>query len=311
MVDTELPVDEATTWWCLKAGRGGVLEDDWLDQNIVTTGWGDSAGDFRNVEPEKFRESDPSPQNQLSKFVGYDDDGMEAGDVVIAYAPEKGHVTGFGKVENVRFDEDRTWRYLTEEEAKEAKVADHFYWRPVNWFDWGTPVSVSDLSSRFHVKGADQLPTPPTLNRYGTLRTKRDRIETLVQEANEAETVEPSTDGFGPEKESQIQNWVAENIRALNLFNPRKEVQTSVGDIDILADSENGETVIEIKRGRAGDRALGQLLGYMGARTKESESPVEGLLVAEDFTPRVQGSVSALDSVSLYIFDVNTSLKPV
>lgn len=33
----EIAVDEETMWWCLKAGRGGVLEDDWLDRGIVTT----------------------------------------------------------------------------------------------------------------------------------------------------------------------------------------------------------------------------------------------------------------------------------
>ncbi|WP_157884817.1 endonuclease NucS domain-containing protein [Halorubrum aethiopicum] len=307
----EIQTEEDTTWWCLKAGRGGVLEDDWLDRNIVTTGWGDSAGDFRSVDPETFRDSDPSHNNQLSKFIGHHSDGMEENDIVIAYAPGKGHLTGVGKVGDIRYDEDQTFRYLSEQEAEEAKVADHYYWRPVSWFDWGTPVSVTDLSKRYQVNGSDQIPTPMTLNQYGSLATDRDRIETLVKEISETETVDISGDAFGPERESQIQEWVANNIRTLGLYNPEREVRTEAGRVDILAESENGETVIEIKYGRAGDRALGQLLGYVGVKSADQSQSVDGILIAESFTSRIKHAVSALDHISLYELDVSTTLHQV
>ena len=304
----EIPVDEETTWWCLKAGRGGVLEDDWLNRGIVTTGWGDDGGDFRDVSPEAFRQNDPSHNNQLSKFVGYHTDGMEDGDVVISYAPEKGHIVGVGEVGEIRYDDEQRFQYLTEEEAKDAKVQDHYYWRSVSWFEWGTPVLVSDLSKRYQVKGAAQLPTPMTLNQYGSLATDGDRIETLATEISETETVDTSGDGFGPERESQIQDWVADNTQSVGLYNPRKEIRTEAGRIDILAEDEHGEAAIEIKYGRAGDRALGQLLGYMGAREDERSGSVRGILVAESFTTRVKHAVSRLDDVSLYEFSVSTSL---
>lgn len=307
----EIPVSDETTWWCLKAGRGGVLEDDWLERSIVTTGWGNSGGDFRDVTSEEFQNRDESHNKQLSKFIGYHDEAMAEGDVVIAYAPEKGHISGVGTVGAIRYDEEQTFRYLSEEEAREAQVQDHYYWRPVSWFEWGTPVQVTDLSKRYQVNGSDQIPTPMTLNQYGTLATHRDRIETLAEEINDSETVITSGDGFGPERESQIQDWVVSNIRSLDLYNPSKEVRTAVGRIDVLAESAVGETVIEIKYGSAGDRALGQLLGYLGARGSETASPVQGILIAEDFTNRVRQAVSALDSVSLYKFEVQTTLEPV
>ena len=106
MADTKLPVDESTTWWCLKAGRGGILEDDWLDQQIVTTGWGDGADDFRNVEPEEFQASDPSPQNQLSKFIGYDDKGIERVMSSSRMHPRRGTSPGWAKSE--RYGTTRT-----------------------------------------------------------------------------------------------------------------------------------------------------------------------------------------------------------
>lgn len=307
----EIPVEDDAMWWRLKAGRGGVLEDDWLERGIVSTGWGIDSGDFREMSPSEFREQDPDDQYQPSKFIGYHDEGMQPGDVVIAYAPSKGHVSGVGKVGEAKYDEARSWRYLSEEEAEEAQVVDHHYWRPVEWFDWGTPVAVSDLSQRYQVNGSDQIPTPGTLSRIGTLTEDADRIEQLIEEIYECETVDTSGGGFGPERESQIQDWVVSNIRRLDFFNPRKEVQTSVGRVDVLAESEDGEAVIEIKRGRAGDRALGQLLGYVGSREDESGSDVEGILIAEGFTSRVRMAASGIDNVSLFEFSVTTELREV
>lgn len=307
----ELPVAEETTWWCLKAGREGVLEDDWLDRRMVSTGWGHDGPDFRETDCEEFQENDPSHLNQLSKFVGCHDDGMEEGDMVIAYAPGKGHLSGVGEVGEINYDDTHTFRYLSEEEASEAQVDDHYYWRPISWFDWDAPVLVSDLPKRYQVNGADQIPTPMTLNQYGTLAEDRDRIETLAKEVQDAETVVSSGGGFGPEQESQIQEWVTDNVRELGVYNPRREVRTEVGRIDILAEDDNGEAIIEIKHGRAGDRALGQLLGYMGARQSESTVPVRGLLIAESFTTRVQQAVSVLEAVSLHEFTVQTSVDQV
>jgi hypothetical protein len=307
----QFPVDAETAWWCLKAGRGGVLEDDWLDRRFVSVGWGDEGPDYREHDPASFRERDPSHRNQLSKFMGCHDEGMQTGDVVIAYAPEKGNVSGVGRVGEPKYDPDRTFRHLTEEQAAQAQVDDHYYWRPVSWFDWGTPVAVSHLSRRFQVNGRDQIPTPATLYRFGTLASDDDRIETLVEEIHAAETVDSSPDEFGPDRETEIQEWVVANARELGLVNPRREVKTDVGRIDVLAEDDNSEVVVELKRGRAGDRAIGQLLGYMGARRNDSSTPVRGLLIAESFTPRAREAASIIETVSLFEFDVTTSVNPI
>ncbi|WP_276249188.1 endonuclease NucS domain-containing protein [Haladaptatus sp. YSMS36] len=306
----EIPVDDQTTWWCLKAGRGGVLEDDWIDQDIVTIGWGET-GDFRNLGKAEFRDKDPSHNQQLSKFLGYHEKGMRAGDVVVAYAPDKGHVSGVGVVDEPQYNPEQAFRYLTDDEARKAGVQDHYFSRPVSWFDWGTPVAVSDLSKQYQVNGQYQLPTPLTLNQYGSLKTDRDRIETLADEIYNSETVDTSDGGFGPERESEIQDWIVDNIRTLELSNPREEVQSSVGRMDILAESDTGETIIEVKFGRAGDRALGQLLGYMGARSTEIDSSITGIIVAESFTTRVKSAVSVIENVSLYKFKVRSTLEVV
>ncbi len=58
------------------------------------------------------------------------------------------------------------------------------------------------------------------------------------------------------------------------------------GIMDILTITENGEfVVLEFKRGRSSDEAIGQLLRYMGwvYRNLSSEVPVRGYLIARDF----------------------------
>jgi RecB family endonuclease NucS len=58
------------------------------------------------------------------------------------------------------------------------------------------------------------------------------------------------------------------------------------GRIDITAEDRRGATVvIELKRGKAGRRAIGQILGYMGALMLRKKS-IRGILVAKKFSPQ-------------------------
>ena len=58
------------------------------------------------------------------------------------------------------------------------------------------------------------------------------------------------------------------------------------GRIDIAAqDKKRVIVVIELKRGMAGRRAIGQILGYMGV-LMQRRKPVRGILVARKFLPR-------------------------
>jgi RecB family endonuclease NucS len=305
-------IDVDATWWRLKAGREGVLEDDWIDRNIVTTGWGNSAPEYPADDPSSFVDSDPSPRQQLSKFLGYHPEGMSDGDVVVVYAPGKGHISGVGKVGEIRFDPEQSFRYLSSEEEEEYMVADHFFIRPIEWFDWGTPVLLTELPNRFQVQQEDQIPTPPTVQTFGTLKSDRDRIEALREAVTNAETISPTEEGFGPEQEDQIQQWIVNNIRQLGGYNPQREEGTRVGRIDVLAETDDGELVIEVKQGRAGDRALGQLVGYLACRQDVNpDIEVQGLLIAEDFTERVKMAVQVVDAVELRQFRVRTSISTV
>ncbi len=58
------------------------------------------------------------------------------------------------------------------------------------------------------------------------------------------------------------------------------------GRIDITAEDRRGATVvIELKRGKVGRHAIGQILGYMGALMLRKQS-IRGILVAKEFSPQ-------------------------
>ncbi len=71
------------------------------------------------------------------------------------------------------------------------------------------------------------------------------------------------------------------------------------GRIDITAEDRKGATVvIELKRGKAGRRAIGQILGYMGILMRGNK-PIRGILVAAEFSP--QGIAAAFPVPNLQL----------
>ncbi|HXU21162.1 MAG TPA: endonuclease NucS domain-containing protein [Verrucomicrobiae bacterium] len=75
-----------------------------------------------------------------------------------------------------------------------------------------------------------------------------------------------------------------------NLFNqvpvkfPGRETDSKPERIDIIARDKNGSmVVIELKAGKAGRRAIGQILGYIGSLMARRQ-PVRGILIAQRFS---------------------------
>lgn len=71
------------------------------------------------------------------------------------------------------------------------------------------------------------------------------------------------------------------------------------GRIDITCQDTNGTTVvIELKRGKAGRGAVGQILSYMGALML-TEKRVRGILVAREFSPQGKAAASTVPALQL------------
>lgn len=81
---------------------------------------------------------------------------------------------------------------------------------------------------------------------------------------------------------------------------PGNTQESNPGRIDVLAKDKRGRTVvIELKPGKAGRRAIGQVLGYMGALMAAKNEPVRGLLIAKRFSPQGRAAARPVQTLKL------------
>lgn len=92
------------------------------------------------------------------------------------------------------------------------------------------------------------------------------------------------------------------------------EYQTDVGPIDLLAiDSEQNFVVLELKLRDGPDRALGQILRYMGwVKThKANGKNVNGIILASQITEKLKYAATQVPQVGLMEYRLAMTLKPV
>lgn len=90
-----------------------------------------------------------------------------------------------------------------------------------------------------------------------------------------------------------------------------KEFQTEVGNIDILATDEKGNFIVfELKLSRGADKALGQLLRYMGWIKKNlaKDKDVKGVIVASKMDNKIKYAVTVTPDVTLYEYAMKFEL---
>jgi len=126
--------------------------------------------------------------------------------------------------------------------------------------------------------------------------------------------------------ESHLRDFIAQNIRTISVDNHKLklyidedgrdgiEYPTEVGPIDIVAIDEHGNfALFELKLSRGVDKALGQLLRYMGwtkanlAKNKD----VKGVIVAKDIDEKLKYAVSIVPDVHLFEYAMDFKIRPV
>ncbi len=95
-----------------------------------------------------------------------------------------------------------------------------------------------------------------------------------------------------------------------------QQLQTDTGPLDILAISKDKRRllVVELKKGRAADAVVGQVLRYMGyvkEELAEADQTVLGVIIARDDDTRLQRALSMVPSVSFYRYQVSFRLHKV
>jgi hypothetical protein len=110
--------------------------------------------------------------------------------------------------------------------------------------------------------------------------------------------------------ERDMQSALRVNIHqlepGLTIVDEGAERSVDSGFIDITAkDSAGAIVVIELKAGPAGQRAVGQILSYMGDVSAEEESSnVRGILIASDFDSKAKAAARIVPSLQLRRYNV-------
>jgi Endonuclease NucS C-terminal domain len=189
--------------------------------------------------------------------------------------------------------------------------------RPVRWFD--RTISRSDMSEGLR-NSCGSIGTVSSISKHA------DEIERLLQGVTAPhivstdETVEdPATFALETHLEHfLVKNWHRTELsRDYDIYEDDEQVgqqfPTDTGQIDILAISKDRKTllVIELKRGRASDVVVGQLLRYMGfvqEELAEPEQTVRGLVIALEDDQRLRRALAMVPEIDFYRYEVNFKL---
>lgn len=93
----------------------------------------------------------------------------------------------------------------------------------------------------------------------------------------------------------------------LEIIDDGAERSVSSGFIDITArDAKGAIVVIELKTGTARQKAVGQILSYMGdLADEEPDTEVRGILVASEFDKKARAAARVVPTLSLRAYKVN------
>lgn len=193
--------------------------------------------------------------------------------------------------------------------------------RKVRWFPQVLQRSSMSDGLRGSLGGALTIIGPDSITKH------RDEIERLLGgmappaiTASDPDVEDPVA--FAMEKhleEFLVRNWLQTTLsNDFEILEDGEETigqqfPTDVGPIDILAISRDKSRllVIELKRGRASDVVVGQLLRYMGfvkGKVAEPHQTVEGLVIALQNDAKLRWALSAVPNVRFLRYQINFNL---
>lgn len=166
-----------------------------------------------------------------------------------------------------------------------------------------------------------------TVSNISSYRTEIENLIGLNASANPILSASNDSDiedpiAFAMEKHLEaflIQNWNSTELsKDFTIYEEKGEpvgqqFQTDAGDIDILAISKDKKRllVVELKRGRASDVVVGQVLRYIGfvkEEIAEDDQSVEGVIIALDDDQKLRWAISSVPALSFYRYQVSFKL---
>jgi restriction system protein len=192
--------------------------------------------------------------------------------------------------------------------------------RMVQWF----PTMIAGTTASLSLQSAGSAGAVSQIN------NQANEIEKFIAEGHsqvsiimaDGDVAEPPSVVFAMEQhleEFLIKNWEQTELgKDFAVFQEDGELKgkqypTDTGPIDILAVSKDSKRllVIELKRGRASDKVVGQILRYMGYVKDEVAEPdqiVEGMIIALEDDKNLRRAITMVPFVSFFRYEVNFKL---
>jgi restriction system protein len=191
--------------------------------------------------------------------------------------------------------------------------------RPVHWLH--QTIARDDMSEALKKSTA-------SIGTYSDISEYRDEIEKLIGGlpaptlVSTDETVEDPV-AFAMEKHLEdflVDNWEQTELgKKYDIYEDEDErvgqqYRTDTGAIDVLAISKDKKSllVVELKKGRASDVVVGQILRYMGYVQEvlaEEEQSVRGVIIALEDDQSIRRALAMVPSIAFYRYEVSFKLK--
>jgi hypothetical protein len=111
--------------------------------------------------------------------------------------------------------------------------------------------------------------------------------------------------GLERDMQNALRKQIEQLENGLTIIDDGSERSVESGFIDITACDGNGLTVvIELKAGAAGQRAVAQILSYMGDIAAEDGGTVRGILVASDFDHKAKAAAGMVPNLILRKYSI-------
>ncbi len=193
--------------------------------------------------------------------------------------------------------------------------------RPVHWFS--QTIDRADMSEPLKRSTG-------SIGTVSTITTHAEEIEQLIGGATTPtlivtdETVEDPS-AFALEKHLEdflVQNWLQTELgKDYDIFEEDGEkvgqqYPTDTGPLDILAVKKDKTEllVVELKKGRASDVVVGQVLRYMGyvhQELAEQHQSVRGVIIALEEDPRIKRALAMTPNIDFYRYQISFKLQKV
>ena len=164
-------------------------------------------------------------------------------------------------------------------------------------------------------------PNEKEINGNPVVRLLIEKIADLKKEMvieEESEVYEPKKIEIPIEFERQLESFLEKNLQkleaGLKLYkddagNFGRQYPTDIGPIDLLCVNNNGNfVVVELKKGRSSDAAIGQIQRYMGWVKKnlcKNNETVFGTIITHEFDNKLRYSVAANDKLRIKYYKIH------